>query len=329
MQVRIFFKKNFPAVAPLYRALKGGLERFCPSLYYGHILKKYEKNSHKTLSQIEKEISAQFRERFGRELDWENPQSYMEKINVTKVYGESPIKTRLADKLLVRDWVKEKIGEEYLVPLLGVYDSFDEIDFDALPEQFVIKCNHDSHSITICEDKTKLNMPFLKRRYDFLLKRNFAYMGYEMHYKEIQTKILVEKYMGDSSNDYKFLCFHNRPCLCYVNFDIKLGNHVGKRNFYDMDWVFKPITFNGVGYDEKALIRPAEFEKMKEIASILCDGFDHVRVDLYLINRHIYFGEMTFTFGNGFDSFSHESDYAIGQLWEFDNTMRKKALAAI
>ena len=128
-------------------------------------------------------------------MNWDNPKSYTEKINVSKIYGSTELKTNLADKLLVRDWIKGKIGEEYLIKTLGVYNSFDEIDFDSLPNKFVIKCNHDSGSTLVVEDKNNINYKELKNKYDFYLKRNYAYTSYEMSYEDIIPKIIIEENM--------------------------------------------------------------------------------------------------------------------------------------
>ena len=290
-------------------------------LWCNRMLRREAINRSMTYSQIENSIGKRYFEFFGRKLDWENPKTYTEKINVSKVYNPTPLKTRLADKILVRDWIREKIGEEYLIPLIGVYDSFDEIDFSKLPEQFVMKCNHDSGSYTICTDKSKLNMKFLKLKYDKHLKRNFAYMGFEMHYREITPKIIIEKYMGENINDYKFLCFNGKPYFCWVDVD-RRTNH--RRNFYDMNWQLQPFSFSYENYSG-VIQCPKNFDKMQKLALELSSDFDHTRADFYLVNGNIYFGEMTFTSENGFGVFSpDEWDYKLGELWQFDNSNREK-----
>ncbi|MBQ4430773.1 MAG: hypothetical protein II877_04660 [Synergistaceae bacterium] len=237
-------------------------------------------HSHMTYAEIEAEISRQYEAIFGRKLNWENPQTYNEKINVSKLYMPSPLKTRLADKVAVREWVTEKIGGEYLVPLIGVYDSFDDIDFDALPDSFVIKCSHDSGSVTLVKDKHKLNMALMRRKYDLHMGHNFAWMGFEMHYRDIPHKIIIERYLGDAINDYKFLCFDGRPCYCWVDFD-RYTNH--KRNMYNLDWELQPFNQYHYGNYEEAVKCPESFGAMKRIATKLCEGFGHVRVDLYVV----------------------------------------------
>ena len=152
-------------------------------------------NSKKRYKKIEKEISKEYKERFHRDLNWDNPNSYTEKLNVSKVYCGNELKTQLTDKILVKDWIKEKIGEKYLIKTLGIYDSFEKIDFDSLPDRFVIKCNHDSGSTSVIEDKNNINYKELRNKYNFYLKRNFAYDKYEMHYKNIEPKIIIEENM--------------------------------------------------------------------------------------------------------------------------------------
>ena len=289
------------------------------------ILAQQESHSRMTYAQIEAAIDRQAVKMFGRPVNWENPQTYNEKIHVSKVYMPTPEKTRLADKGAVREWVTEKIGSEYLIPLLGVYDSFDEIDFDALPEQFVIKCSHDSGSVTLVKDKSRINRAFLKRKYDIFMKRNLAWVGWEMHYREIPPKIIIEQYMGDALNDYKFLCFDGKPCFCWVDFD-RFTNH--KRNFYNLDWELQPFNQYHYGNYDKPVSCPECYDEMKSIAAKLSEGFEHVRVDLYVIDGHIFFGEMTFTNGNGFEEITpDEWSYKLGALWPFDPSVRSQVLA--
>lgn len=285
----------------------------------------YFRHQTMTYAQIEAEISEMYQNIFKRKLNWDNPQTYTEKINVAKVYMATPEKTRLADKYLVRKWIREKIGDQYLIPLLGAYDSFDEIDFSSLPDKFVIKCNHDSGSVTLVSDKSKINIPELKKKYDILIKRNFAWLGWEMHYLNIKPKILIEKYMGDAINDYKFMCFDGKIYYCWVDFD-RYTNH--KRNFYNLDWELQPFNQYDYGNYTGEVSRPENFDEMKKIAAELCKGFEHVRVDLYLVDKKIYLGEMTFTNGNGFEKITpYEWDLKLGELWPFDNSVRKKNLS--
>lgn len=286
-----------------------------------------EKASRMTYAEIEAEVSRKYERVFGRPLNWDNPQTCNEKINVSKVYMPTPLKTRLADKLAVREWITEKIGGDYLIPLLGVYDSFDDIDFASLPDRFVIKCSHDSGSTTLVRDKGNIDVKYLKKLYVFHLLKNWAWQGFEMHYKDIKPRIIIEPYLGDTINEYKFYCFDGKPQYCFVTF--------GRRyidlsiSFYDMNWVLQEFTRPDHTEHIGTASRPPKYDEMKEIAAELCKGFDHVRVDLYGVNGNIYNGEMTFATACGAGKFSpDEWDYKLGELWPFDNTIRKKVLAS-
>ena len=282
-------------------------------------------NADMSYSEIEAKINRRYEKIFGRKLDWDNPKSYNEKINVSKVYMPSELKTRLADKVAVRDWIAEKIGAQYLIPLLGVYDSFDDIDFDSLPDSFVMKCSHDSGSVMLVKDKKDIDVKYLKRKYDFLLRRNYAWSGFEMHYRDIKPKIVIEQYMGDAINDYKILCFNGKPCYCWVDFD-RFTHHT--RNFYNLSWERQPFSLLYPNNPKDAEC-PDGFDEMKGLAEKLCAGFSHVRADFYFIGGRIYFGEMTFSSENGFGKLTpDEWDYKLGDLWPFDTSIRKKVLAS-
>lgn len=290
---------------------------------YRVFLSNYHKR--KNYDQIERIIDKKYYKKMGRKIDWADPKSYTEKMNVSKVYGANAIKTELTDKVAVRVWVERKIGKQYLIPIIGVYDSLKNVSFEELPEQFVIKCNHDSSSVTIVDSKKKLSKKDISRlinKYDnYLLKRNFAFYGFEMHYAKISPKIIIEKNMGKNINDYKFLCFGGIPYYCWVDVD-RFTNH--KRNFYDMDWKLQPIKMGYENY-EGTIEKPKCFSEMVEIVQKLCSDFDGVRVDLYEVDQQVYFGEMTFTTENGLKRIDPvEWDYKFGQLWDFDNNLRKE-----
>ena len=279
-----------------------------------------------TYSEIEAAISKQYMETFGRPLNWDNPQTYNEKMQVSKLYMPTPEKTRLTDKYAVREWTAEKIGSEYLIPLLGVYDSFDKIDFDALPDQFVIKCNHDSGSYTIVRDKSKIDRKALKLKYDRHMMMNYAFMTWDMHYKNIKPKIIIEQYLGDAINEYKFYCFGGKPYYCFTTFGSRGINLT--ISFYDMDWQLQPFTRPDHKAHTEVAPRPAKYDELKPIVSKLCEGFGHVRVDMYVVGGRIYAGEMTFTTCSGWGKLSpDEWDYKLGALWPFDSSVRSQVLA--
>lgn len=285
-------------------------------------------NKYKSYSRIEKDINYLYRKIFSRSMNWDNPKTYTEKIQFSKVYNPTKQKSNLSDKIQVRKWIKDRIGEEYLIPIINIYDSFDDIDFSTLPKAFVIKCNHDSGSTTIIKDKNKINdkyYNYLKRKYKFFLRRNMAFMNFEMHYKNIIPKIIIEQLMIDENHDeildYKFLCFHGKPYYFWTDFD-RFGNHT--RNMYNLDWELQP--FNQWTYKNYKgnIEKPKNFNLMLELVKQLCIGFDHVRVDMYSINDKIYFGEMTFSNGCGFERIIPDKyDYILGELWNINTDNRK------
>ena len=284
------------------------------------IIYKINRNKKMSYKKAEKKINDTYYSVFNRNIMWNEPATYTEKVNITKIYDYSELKTKLSDKIAVREWVEEKIGKKYLVPILGVYDRFEDIDFEILPDQFVIKCSHDSGSSNIISSWKKINETEknkLKRRYnDFFLRREYAYLTFELHYRDIKPQIIIEKYLGKNVNDYKFLCFNGTPYFCWVDFN-RFGEH--KRNVYDLEWKLQP--FNQATYDnyDEDCKKPNNFDEMYSIVSVLCQGFSHVRVDLYDIDGHIYFGEMTFTNGTGLEIITPEEwDYKLGKLWKVD-----------
>ncbi len=229
-----------------------------------------------------------------------NPRTFNEKIQWLKLYDSTPIKTRLADKYLVREWVKEKIGEQYLIPLLGVYDKFEDIDFDKLPNQFVIKCNHGSGWNIIVKDKLKLDLQETKEKLDKWLSENFAFKyGYELHYRDIQPKIIIEQYVtNDNQNlyDYKFWCFNGE--VKYMQFRDDFSTNL-KMVFYDLNWNKQSFYYDHPLYEQE-LKKPDNFDEMVKIARKCCQNFAFVCVDLYRLNDGtIKFGEMTFTRSSG------------------------------
>ncbi len=251
----------------------------------------------------------------GRVMDWENPTTYTEKIQWEKLYNKDPIRTTLSDKYLVRDWVKEKIGEEYLIPIVGVWDNFSQIPFKSLPNKFVLKTNHASGTNIIVKDKSKFNRRNAKSKVNDWMKMDFAYSNFfEMHYSQIDRKIIIEEYLETDTGDlpdYKFLCFGGVPKFCRVD----LGRYTRHtQTYFDMNWQKQPWTQTHEMEDNIA--KPKNFEKMVELATKLCEGFPHVRVDLYNVDGKIYFGEMTFTSGSGFMKINPpEYDKMLGDLW--------------
>ena len=235
-------------------------------------------------------------ERTGEVLNLENPKTFNEKIQWLKLYDSTPIKTRLADKYLVREWVKEKIGEEYLIPLLGVWDKAEDINFDKLPKQFVLKCNHGSGYNIIVKDKSKINVNKIRKQLNEWLNEDFAFKyGFELHYSYIPRKIIAEKYLETYDNnlqDYKFLCFDQIVKYVWVDKD-RYSNH--KRNIYDVYYNFQDKQINTYYKHFSQHVKPVNYDKMLEFAKELSKGFSFARVDFYEHEGRLYFGEITFT----------------------------------
>lgn len=258
---------------------------------------------------------------FGTNINWNNPKKLSEKIQYEKIYGkDNGIKTKLADKYEVRAWVKELIGEEYLIPLIGVYNEFKDIKFNELPKSFVIKCNHDSGSVTIVKDKSKVTWKKLETKYNYHMKTDYSKFLLEKQYSLITPKILIEDYIEDESGelmDYKFWCFNSKVYYCRVDYN-RFGEH--KRATYDLEWNIQPWV---EGKYEKKIDgkKPKNFDKMIEIVEILCKGFPMVRIDLYNDNGKIYFGEMTFSSASGFEYIDPEYDIMLGELWTIENCL--------
>lgn len=282
------------------------------------------KNAKKTYAEIEQEINAKYEEKFSRKIDWDNPKTYNEKLNVAKVYGATAVKTRLTDKLLAAEWVKERVGDECkIIPLIATYDSVDEIDFDKLPERYVMKMNSDSGSVFIRDEEHPVTKTLIAKYKYYFQKRNYAYTDYEMHYKDIKPRIMIEKYMGGAIRDYKFQCFDGKVLYCWVDSD-RFGKHT--RNFYDRNWNLLSLNNGKLENYHEPIEKPVNFEKMWHLAERLSRGFDQVRVDFYDIDGDVYFGEMTFTSASGFKPFRpDEADYKIGALWKLDmESIRKR-----
>ena len=265
-------------------------------------------------------IKKEYQEKVGEPLNLKNPTKYTEKMQYTKLYKNHPLKTKLSDKYLVRDWVEETIGSEYLIPLLGVWDDYSAIDFGQLPEKFVLKTNHSSGWNLIVTDKSKIDHKKFKRLFNKYLKRNYAFHNdLQLQYIDIEPKIIAEEFLQDSKGelrDYKFMCFDGKPYYCWVD----VGRHSDQyRNIYDMDWNLQSWNYNVFENYPTPLPKPENYEKMVELAKILSKGFSHVRVDLYNIDGKIYFGEMTFTSSGGYTQPNPKSyDKYLGDLWDLE-----------
>ncbi len=252
-------------------------------------------------------ISLKYFLRFGKFPNLKNPKTYNEKLQWLKLHDRNPEYTKMVDKYEVREYITEKIGEEYLIPLLGVWDSFDEIDFDKLPDQFVLKCTHDSGGLVICKDKSKLDIEEAKKKINKCLKTNYYWHGREWPYKNVKPRIIAEKYMVDDVmlesglTDYKFSCFNGDVDNVMLCLDRNSGDT--KYYFFDREWNLLRYNIRGKNAPEDfTLPKPSTMDKMFEIAKVLSEGFSYLRVDLYSCSDKIYFGELTFFPQSGFDA---------------------------
>ena len=251
-----------------------------------------------------------YRIKTGEKLHLKNPVGFNEKLNWLKLNHIHPEYTQLVDKLAVRDYIREKIGEDYLFPLLGSWNSFDDIDFDALPDKFVLKCNHDSGSVKLITDKSKMDKAALKAFFERRLAMNAYCLGREYPYKDVPPKMMAEAFMeapdGGGINDYKFFCFQGKPKLLFVATDRATDVRF---DFFDMDFQHLDIV-NIHEQSGKEIQKPSCFEEMKSLAETLSQGMEFVRIDLYEIGGRVYFGEFTFFHGGGFYLF-HPAHWEI------------------
>ena len=265
-----------------------------------------------------------FRARMGYKMDFNNPISFNQKLQWLKVYNRQPLYTILVDKYMVREYIAERIGEEYLIPLYGVYNSFEEIEFSLLPEQFVLKCTHDCGSVIVCRNKSSFVKSEAREKINRALRTNFYYRGREWPYKDVKPRIIVEKYMEEESygmkseikglTDYKFYCFNGIVRYLYVSKGLE--NHDEARiSFLNPDWTFADFYREDYPPFEELPQKPKNYEKMLSIAKQLSKDFPFLRVDLYEINEQIFFSELTLSPSNGFMPFvPQEKDFEVGQL---------------
>lgn len=251
---------------------------------------------------------------YKRFLNKQKPEYFGEKIQWLKLYGNLEKYNDYVDKYKVREFVKNTIGEKYLIPLLGVYDKIEEIDYGILPNQFVLKLNHGSGYNIIVKEKNKENITNINKKLNKWIKEDYYKIKKEYQYKNVIKKIVCEEYINDSKGellDYKFFCFDGEPEFVKVDFD-RFQNH--KANFYDNNWKLLNLQETGFENNKNEVDKPKKFNEMLEIARKLSSEFKFVRVDLYNVDEKIYFGELTFTPASGKNSFTPlEKDKEIAE----------------
>lgn len=246
----------------------------------------------------------------GEELDLVDPQNFNQKIQWLKLFDNSSIKTELSDKYLVREWVKEKIGEKYLIPIYGAWNDVDDIDFNILPKKFILKANHGSGMNYVVENKSTVNKEKLKKIIKLWLKTPYDMSSMEQQYYAIPRKVIAEKYIEQNDGnlmDYKIHCFNGVPKIIQVIGDRDLINHTAKECYFDLNWKRNDNMYNTYEQYKIAPEKPVCFDEMIEVAKRLSRDFIYVRVDLYIISDGIKFGEMTFTPAAGIGKWGKKS----------------------
>lgn len=271
-----------------------------PTSIYRHILRFLDKHASDELY-----LSWMFYHRLGYWPNLRKPKSFNEKLQWMKLHDRNPLFSLYADKYRVREHVSEAIGKEYLIPLIGVYDRADDIDFDSLPNQFVLKCNHGAGCNIICNDKDSFDKKNAVAKLNEWMAKDYSRYKREYHYASIERKIICEQFMIDNETgdlrDYKFFCIGGEIQMIQVDMS-RFSNHT--RNIYDKNWNLLDVEISFPRDTSRIIDPPKELSEMIWIAETLSKEFLQVRVDLYVINHKVYFGELTFFSGAGFSKYN-------------------------
>lgn len=262
-------------------------------------------------------ISLRYYAALGKRMNWKNPQTFNEKLQWLKLYDRKPIYTTMVDKYEVKKYVADIIGEEHIIPTLAVYDRPEDIDFDALPNRFVLKCTHDSGSLVICRDKSKLDREAAVRKLAGRMNSNYYYWKREWPYKNVKPRIIAEKYMEDGKTqelrDYKFFCFDGTPKVILLCRDRYKESGLTE-DFYDVNWNHLAIKRPEHPNARVKTDCPKELKIMVDLSKKLAKDVPFVRTDFYTINNEVYFGELTFFPASGTTPFIPEEwDYILGE----------------
>lgn len=259
-------------------------------------------------------LKLMYRVNFDRKLNLKNPKSFNEKIQWLKLYDRKKEYIKMVDKYLVKEYVSQLIGQKYIIPTIGVWDRFDDIDFSKFPNKFVLKCTHDSGGLSICDDKSNFDFVDAKNKIEKSLKRKYFYFGREWPYKNVKPKILAEEFIKDDEvndlYDYKVLCFNGTPLYIQVHKN-RRANHT--QDFYDDRWNKLDIE-QGCKQSQDFDRKPVVFDEMMHLSKIISKDIPLVRVDWYCANGQLFFGEITFFDASGFTPFIPEKwDYIFGE----------------
>ena len=262
-------------------------------------------------------LKMRYKSHTGKKLNLKSPKRFNEKLQWLKLYNRCPEYTVMVDKVAVKDYVASLIGEEYVIKTLGVWDNPDDIDFSALPDKFVIKCNHNSgRGMYICRDKSKMDVEKVKRELKDGLGQDYYACDREWPYKNVPRKIIAEEFLDDGTgrdlNDYKVFNFNGEPRIIQVDFD-RFSGH--KKNLYTTDWQLCDFSFNYPAHPEIEIPRPETLSEMLRLSKILAKDMPYVRTDFYSVKGKLYFGEITFFPASGYGKFSpDEYDFKLGEL---------------
>ena len=264
-----------------------------------------------------------FHYKMGYALHLDNPTTFNEKLQWLKLYDRKPEYTAMVDKYEMKSYISEHIGEQYIIPTIGVWNHFDEIDFDKLPEQFVLKCTHDSGGLSICKDKSIWNKSVAKEKLEKSLKRNYYYAGREWPYKNVQPRILAEKFMSNHGKDlidFKVHNFNGIPKVILVCAE-RFSDEQYTQDFFDCEWNHLPVKRPKAPNATMKMQKPACLQEMLEISRILSKNIPFLRTDFYIIEDRLYIGELTFSPASGFIPFEPESfDYELGSYLKLPNS---------
>ncbi len=255
-------------------------------------------------------LKRKYKAAMGQPLDLKNPKTFNEKLQWIKLYDRNPIYTTMVDKVAVKDYVAGILGSRYIIPTLGVWQDSEDIDFDALPDRFVLKCSHNSGlGMCICQDKSKLDIPKVRRKLKKGLQQDYYLTGREWPYKDVPRRILAEQFMSDGGAelaDFKVHCFHGEPKFVLVCQD-RFSETGLTEDFFTPEWEHLPVKRPKHPNAAKPIPKPAELEQMLLLAARLAKDIPFVRVDFYIIEHQIYFSELTFFPASGFDHFEPRS----------------------
>ena len=254
----------------------------------------------------------------GRKLNLKNPKEYNEKLQWLKLNDRKPEYSTMVDKYEVREYIEDLLGDKYLIPCLGIYDSVDDIDIDALPDRFVLKCTHDSGSVEICKDKSSFDIEGARHRLSQAMKRNYYATYREWPYKYVKPRIIAEGYLegdGGDLKDYKVMCFNGEAKIIEVHENRFVEGKVHTQTFYDREWNIVPLTQIETVTVDRPGERPRQLDEILRLSELIAKNMYHARIDWYIEGDKIYFGEITFFDGSGFESFSTpEMERMLGDM---------------